>query len=1127
MKRIVAFLVTLSLLLCMLPATFAASSSSVAKTAANRLYDLGLMKGTGTNADGSPDFDLEEDLTREQAVVMLLRLLGKEEEANAAGMKMPFTDVSGWAANCVAYAYNTGLVNGTGTTTFHGKREISAAEYITLVLRVLGYSSETDFVWKSPWVLSNAIGLTKGEYSSATTRFLRGDMAIVSANALDVTLKDGSKTLLAQIGLSNVPSERPSKEEYIERIMTDARLAALKTASLTTLQNEISTIGDAVKFLDQFTPHAFSGFSGEIRLDLDFVYPLHTSPEATTPQTYAAFAAWCLADDYDGIQYVICTGENHSSLRISVALALPVEDGYYLYTPYETSTLIDDDLCFSAEVLSLKNLEDVLEFPWTTPKPLQIFVADAKQRTLKFTTNEDTMVANVSQGSAKTVYTISDEAKAEMEEAKKQQRIETGWNNLQNNWNRFGFPVSFAPTLSKTQVEELIGKDIDTVSAALKTFGDVMYYFALGGYEVGNGDFDVSDGKHNWTFNQGPQTVFNANEGNCGGTSGIVARLLQGDYDEVGILTMTSSVEMGGGHVINYIKDGDSCYVFDSLAPCIMEFRDLGAPFCTGTDIVSAGLVWQRQTNNDFRLIFAYPSSDGDMPHMGAGKTVYLPTNYRSQITIVYEDTAEGYKYEWRTIGTDILKEINGIRNPISSRPGNDVVIDTSENYLTRVLTDEQLSELKYADKKTLQAWISTAADAVAYLDQFNYPLFDALGDGFEMDIDFMLNLHRTEATAPSTYTAFTGWCLADDYPETNYLIASVKNADNAWVYHSLLLPNGNGYRIINPAEHSQRGNSIYGFHEEYVSSTTNLSNILSPRNGNMAGDSDLFIYNLFVAPAGQDNMNFLFNGNYLVSISGKELYRITDAELDAITAAEQAAWNEIAKTLDVSNYGIPSAIGATTLTYQKAYALVGQDPAEIAKQVKTVGDVLQYMIAARFSYNAPSAYTPWYGYWGFDAPGDVQLEQNFGCCCGGFANTVSYLLQGDYDKVGTLRWIGGGNHTISWVYTGGTYYIFDFTQFCSGGRFDNFNAPVTVLTDLADYYNKLPPCYPKSEIVLMVAFEAGEAMYPSHWEDYPHFTELVFPTEAKEKILTIYQRDDEYGVNYKNVTTLIPGWTD
>ena len=102
-------------------------------------------------------------------------------------------------------------------------------------------------------------------------------------------------------------------------------------------------------------------------------------------------------------------------------------------------------------------------------------------------------------------------------------------------------------------------------------------------------------------------------------------------------------------------------------------------------------------------------------------------------------------------------------------------------------------------------------------------------------------------------------------------------------------------------------------------------------------------------------------------------------------------------------------------------------------------------MIAARFGYNAPGVFTPWYDDWGYDAPGDDQLRQNYGCCCGGYANTVSYLLEGDYDKVGTLRWVGGGNHTISWVMTGGKYYVFDFTQYCSGGHYNNFHAPVTV----------------------------------------------------------------------------------
>ena len=248
----------------------------------------------------------------------------------------------------------------------------------------------------------------------------------------------------------------------------------------------------------------------------------------------------------------------------------------------------------------------------------------------------------------------------------------------------------------------------------------------------------------------------------------------------------------------------------------------------------------------------------------------------------------------------------------------------------------------------------------------------------------------------------------------------------------------------------------------------------------------------------------------------------------------EAARWAKVASQLKISDYGMPEAIGNTTLNYESAAALVGADPKVIASKVNTVGDVLQYMIAARFGYGAPAAYTPWYGekdhMWGFDAPGGEQLKQNYGCCCGGFANTVSYLLHGNYEKVGTLRWIGGGNHTISWVYTEGKYYVFDFTQYWSGGNYDNYRAPVTVLDRLEDFYEQMPDVYsffPKDEIVLMVAFEAGEAMYPSRWNDPPQFTGLTFPTEAEGKITVIYQKDPVYGVLYEDVNTVIPGWND
>ena len=92
------------------------------------------------------------------------------------------------------------------------------------------------------------------------------------------------------------------------------------------------------------------------------------------------------------------------------------------------------------------------------------------------------------------------------------------------------------------------------------------------------------------------------------------------------------------------------------------------------------------------------------------------------------------------------------------------------------------------------------------------------------------------------------------------------------------------------------------------------------------------------------------------------------------------------------------------------------------------------------------------------------------------------------------------------------------------------FRSPVTVLDRLEDFYDQMPDTYsnfPKSEVVIMVAFEAEDAMYPSSWSDPPNFAGLTFPTEAEGKITVIYQKDSQYGVEFKGLDTAIPGWNN
>ena len=193
MKKLIAILLAVCLVFALTPAAFAADAEEI--TAANVLNALGLFIGTGTDAEGKPIYDLDRAPNRMEAVTMLVRLLGKEEEANAGAWEIPFTDVKDWAKPYVGYAYANGLTKGYSEKTFGGTDAVTATQYLTFVLRALGYSSDSDFKWNAAWELTDQLGITAGEYDASTAAFDRGDVVKISYAALGVFVKGTGGTL--------------------------------------------------------------------------------------------------------------------------------------------------------------------------------------------------------------------------------------------------------------------------------------------------------------------------------------------------------------------------------------------------------------------------------------------------------------------------------------------------------------------------------------------------------------------------------------------------------------------------------------------------------------------------------------------------------------------------------------------------------------------------------------------------------------------------------------------------------------------------------------------------------------------------------------------------------------------
>jgi len=176
-----------------------AFTDTKAVSAASKLHTLGLLQGDAADAGDTADFALDRAPTRAEAVTMLVRLLGKESEARGGDWATPFNDVPEWAKPYVGYAYANQLAFGVAGGKFGSGDNVTATQYLSLVLRALGYESGTDFEWDRAWELSDKLGITDGRYNDAAATFLRGDIVSISYDALSATQKGSDKTLCSAL----------------------------------------------------------------------------------------------------------------------------------------------------------------------------------------------------------------------------------------------------------------------------------------------------------------------------------------------------------------------------------------------------------------------------------------------------------------------------------------------------------------------------------------------------------------------------------------------------------------------------------------------------------------------------------------------------------------------------------------------------------------------------------------------------------------------------------------------------------------------------------------------------------------------------------------------------------------
>ena len=138
------------------------------------LHALGLFRGT------EEGYALDRSMTRSEAAVMLVRLLGKEDEALAQSPSHPFTDVPQWASPYVGWLWTNGLAKGVSATTFGSSNSVTAKQYLMFLSRALYGPDVADDYWELGW----GFDLTALQQSLDQAGFLRRDAVSLSVLAL-------------------------------------------------------------------------------------------------------------------------------------------------------------------------------------------------------------------------------------------------------------------------------------------------------------------------------------------------------------------------------------------------------------------------------------------------------------------------------------------------------------------------------------------------------------------------------------------------------------------------------------------------------------------------------------------------------------------------------------------------------------------------------------------------------------------------------------------------------------------------------------------------------------------------------------------------------------------------------
>lgn len=149
--------------------------------AAEYLNEIGIMVG-----DNKGNFNPDKAVTRAEMATVICRMLGETESSTANGSTFADVPAGHWASGYISQAASLGIVNGYGNGNFGPGDTVTYEQAVTMIVRALGYENEAGSAGGYPdgyLSIAQSIGLLNGVNAQKGTPLDRKDVAIIVYNS--------------------------------------------------------------------------------------------------------------------------------------------------------------------------------------------------------------------------------------------------------------------------------------------------------------------------------------------------------------------------------------------------------------------------------------------------------------------------------------------------------------------------------------------------------------------------------------------------------------------------------------------------------------------------------------------------------------------------------------------------------------------------------------------------------------------------------------------------------------------------------------------------------------------------------------------------------------------------------